>query len=126
VNRFLEHMREGLTRNLMEQRTIDDYKATPLLIAVLGGHLDVVELLARAGADVTAKLDFRGVKHGAVEVALIREDMSMLLFFSERVESAAVKIVELMAKERLDLESRASVGRALHKLALEYQAVKNG
>lgn len=116
--RYLDHTRNS-TKNQIEQRTIDDYKATPLLMAALGGNIDLVELLIKNKADISAKLDFRGVKHGLVEVAMIREDMLLLDLAFRYCPDASKRILTLIGLEKLDVESRGSVGRVLHKLSQE-------
>lgn len=99
-----------------------------MLVAALGGHLDVVELLIKNGADAAAKLDFRGVKHGLVEIGMIREDFALLdLAFNLCAggpEVAAKRVLTLIGLERLDMDSRVSVGRSLYRLALEYTGTK--
>lgn len=122
MSRYIEH-----TNNLpskIEQRTIDDYKATPMLVAALGGHLELVELLIRYGADISAKIDFRGVKHGLVEMAVIREDLGLLHLAFDMFAESAKRVLTLMGLERLDMESRAAVGRSLYRLSVEYSAAK--
>lgn len=41
VIRFLDYAKET-GKNLIEQKTIDDFKTTPLLIASLGGSMEVM------------------------------------------------------------------------------------
>lgn len=104
----------------MEQRTIDEYKSTPLLIAALGGHLDLIEFLIKNGADISAKLDYKGLKHGIVEVAVIREDIPLLCYLYEKVTDLPKRMRDMLGVEKLDQESRTSVGRTIQKLSLEY------
>ena len=109
----------------MEQRTIDEYKATPLLIAALGGHLGLIEFLLKNGADISAKLEYKRLKHGIAEIAIIREDMRLLCFLYERILNLdlAKRIKDLMTVEKLDQESKASIGRTIQKFSEEYPKI---
>lgn len=120
VARYIDHTRKSGAKNKLEQRTIDEYKATPLLMAALGGHIEVVELLMKNGADITAKLDYRSVKHGLLEIAVIREDLALLCLVFEKFSDSTKRVMTLMGLERLDIESRACVGRCIQRLSLEY------
>lgn len=95
-----------------------------MLIAALGGHINLVELLIKYGADITAKIEFRGVKHGLVEMAMIREDFELLYFVFQVCSEPAKRVVTLMALERLDIESRIAVGRSLFRLSIEYSSTR--
>ena len=89
-------------------------------MAALGGHIEVVELLMKNGADITAKLDYRSVKHGLLEIAVIREDLALLCLVFEKFSDSTKRVMTLMGLERLDIESRACVGRCIQRLSLEY------
>ena len=79
VIRFLDYARET-GKNLIEQKTIDEFKTTPLLIACLGGNMEVIEMLVDNGADVNSKLDYRqNLKHGIIEIAAIKQHIELIV-----------------------------------------------
>lgn len=119
VSRFLDYARET-EKNLIEQRTIDSYKTTPIIIAALGGHLDVVELLVKNGADYNAELDFNNTKHGIIEVAAIRQHIDLLVYMNDKIPDIPKRLRNLMISDLLDKQSRASIGRTIETLSQDY------
>lgn len=59
----------------LELFTRDENCVTPIVIAVLGGHFELVEYLAEAGANLIVR-NSKG--HGIIEIAAIRQDLKML------------------------------------------------
>ena len=111
--------------DLLEMPTVDDFRATPLLIAALGGQLDIVKYLVDLGADLNATLHFNeSTRHGVVEVAAIRNDMPLLVYVHDKMpEELARRLMALMASEVLDEQSRAALGRTVESLADHYPSV---
>jgi hypothetical protein len=120
INAILEHGRE-LHRNVIDMKTVDDMKTTPLLIAALGGHLEIMKLLIQNGADLNGQLTFRNIiQHGLCEVAVIRQDFDLLTFLYDKFEDLSKRIQNLMISDKLDPESRVAVGRTVELLSQEY------
>lgn len=120
IIRFLDYAKET-GKNLIEMKTIDDYKTTPIIIAALGGHLDVIQLLVNNGADVHAKLNFLpNVKHGIIEVAAIRQHIELLVYMNDKITDIPTRLRDLMVSEKLDPESRATLGRTIETLSNDY------
>lgn len=85
----------------------------------------MVELLIKNGADVNAKLEYKGIKHGIVEIATIREDINLIVYMYDKIGDIAKRIKDLMILEKLDFESRACVGRTVQLLSQNYHCVCN-
>jgi ankyrin repeat protein len=123
VSKILEYSRQT-NRNLIELRTIDDFKTTPILIAALGGHLEIVELLVESGADLNADLiSTNNVRHGIIEIAIIRNDLPLLLYMYERIPDASRRIRKLMTSDKLDDDALSSVGRTVETFANDYEEI---
>lgn len=121
--RFLEYAKSN-SKNLIEQRTIDELRATPLLIAALGGHLEVIEELINNEADLNAKLET--TRHGVVEIAAIRQDIPLLSFLYDKVDNLAKKLRDLMISERVDDSSRITLGRTIEHFTQFYPKGNSG
>jgi hypothetical protein len=126
VTRFLDYSRNS-QKNLIEQRTIDDFKTTPVMIAALGGHMDIIEELVRNGADLTVKLE--NTRHGIAEIAAIRQDHALLAYLHEHarqpVPDVPGRLRALMTSERnVDEGARASLGRTLEHYSVHFSTAK--
>jgi hypothetical protein len=121
VLHFLDYSKTT-QKNLIEQKTIDEYKTTPVILASMGGHLEVVKELVSRGADLNARLENN--RHGIVEIAAIRQDMDLLIYAHDKTSDLSKRIRDLMISERLDQSSRAGLGRTLEHLAENYQKTK--
>ena len=75
VRRFVEHSKDKTQQ--LEIETKDDLQATPILIAALGSHLDVVETLLNLGAKIDVK---NAQEHGIIEIASLRQDLKIIEF----------------------------------------------
>ena len=62
----------------LELLTRDDQCVTPIVIAVLGGHYELVQYLVESKSNVNVRNN-RG--HGIIEIAAIRQDFKMLMYF---------------------------------------------
>lgn len=117
VTRFINYAKETDKMYLLELKTIDELKATPLLIAALGGHLDCIQVLIDSGANLNEFIFYKGKsKHSIVDIAVIRQDINVLLYlyenFNEKLE-ICTRLCNLMINETNDDEMRASIGRTL-------------
>ena len=111
-------------KNLIEQKTIDDFKTTPLLIASLGGHMEVIEMLVDNGADVNAKLDYKqNLKHGIIEIAAIKQHLDLLVYMQDKIADIPKRLIDLMLSEKIDVECRASVAGTIEKLSTDYPGI---
>ncbi|RMZ94214.1 ankyrin and armadillo repeat-containing -like [Brachionus plicatilis] len=122
ITRFLDYARET-GKNLIEQKTIDDYETTPIMIAALGGHLEVVDLLVKNGANFNAQLKFQESSHGIIEVACIRQNVDMLVYMYDLIPDIATRIKNLLTCTKFDNETRASIGRTVETLSRGYSIV---
>lgn len=62
----------------LELLTKDDLCVTPIVIAVLGGHYELVQYLVESKSNVNVR-NTKG--HGIIEIAAIRQDFKMLMYF---------------------------------------------
>ena len=122
ITRFLDYARET-GKNLIEQRTIDDYETTPILIAALGGHIEVIDLLIKNGADFNAQLKFQDTSHGIIEIACIRQHIELLILMYDYIPDIATRINKLLTCTKFDNETRASIGRTVETLSRDYFTV---
>ncbi|CAF0987390.1 unnamed protein product [Brachionus calyciflorus] len=122
VTRFLDYARET-GKNLIEQRTIDDYKTTPVIIAALGGHLEIVDLLVQNGADINAELNFQKSKHGIIEIAAIRQHIELIVYLYNLIPDVPKRLKDLMVCSNLDKNTRASIGRTIELFSKEYNGI---
>lgn len=115
--RFINYAKDTDKMFLLEIKTQDDLKATPLLTAALGGHLDCMKLLIDAGASIDEIIKYKSrYDHGLVEIACIRQDTNIILYLYEKFNyqlNICKKICSLMTFEGNDDEIRASLGRTL-------------
>ncbi len=117
VTRFLDYSK-NTRKNLIEQRTIDDFKTTPIMIAALGGHLELIDELVRNGADLTVRLD--NTRHGLVEIAAIRQDYNLLAYLHDKFTDMPKRLRDLMVSEKLEENSRATLGRTIEHYSENY------
>lgn len=115
VIRFINYSREA-HKNLLELKTIDELKATPLLVAALGGSLECIELLIESGSDINETIDYKQSKHGLIEIAIIRNDTNVLNYLFGKINNFGRIVRKLMISPENDDEIRASVGRCLETL----------
>lgn len=73
VKRIVENSFDKTSQ--LELFTRDENCVTPIVIAVLGGHFELVEYLVEAGANLTVR---NNKGHGIIEIAAIRQDFKML------------------------------------------------
>ena len=99
--------------------TKDEFQATPVLIACLGGQLDCVKLLIETGADINDQLQYKSnIQHGLVEVAFIKQDVTILCYLHDVIPNFCSRVVKLMINEENDSEVQSSIAYTLEKLSL--------
>ena len=123
VIRFLNYAKDTGKTYLIELKTCDDLKATPLLIAGLGGHFEVIKILIEVGANLDEEIKYKGkYSHGLVEITVIRQDLNTLMYlyenFNDRVKICE-KICNLMKNADNDDEVRSSISRTLELITNE-------
>ena len=85
VKKFLNYTKDTGKLFLIDLKTIDELKATPILIAALGGSLDCMKVLVDAGSVITETIKYKQkYDHGLVEIAVIRQDINVLLYLYEK------------------------------------------
>ena len=83
--------------------------------------MDIIELLCQNGANIFAQLNFREThKHGIVEVAAIKQHIELLVFMFDKIPDTPKRIRNLMLSDIIDKESRASLGRTIETLSIDY------
>ena len=117
VKKFLNYAKDTGKLFLIDLKTIDELKETPLLIAALGGSLDCMKVLVDAGSVITETIKYKQkYDHGLVEIAVIRQDINVLLYLYEKFKDVLnfhSRICSLMSYVNNDDEIRASIGRTL-------------
>ena len=85
VTKFLNYAKDTGKLYLIDLKTIDEYNATPLLIAALGGSLDCIKVLVDAGSVITETIKYKQkYDHGMVEIAVIKQDINILKYLYEK------------------------------------------
>ncbi len=83
-------------------------------------------MLYQNGADINAQLNFReNHKHGIIEVAVIKQDIELLVYMSDKIPDTPKRIRNLMLSDIIDKESRASLGRTIEVLSIDYPSMTN-
>jgi hypothetical protein len=86
--------------------------------------MDIIELLYKNGADINAQLYFReNHKHGIIEVATIKQDIDLLVFMYDKIPDIPKRIRNLMLSDIIDKDSRASLGRTIETLSVDYPSM---
>jgi hypothetical protein len=120
VTKFLNYAKETGKIHLIDLKTIDEYNATPLLIAALGGSLDCIKVLVDAGSVITETIKYKQkYDHGLVEIAVIKQDITILMYLYEKFKDVLnlnSRIYSLMSYVYNDDEIRASIGRTLEMI----------
>ena len=123
VMRLLESAKEA-RKDLIESKTIDPTRATPLMMAAFGNRLEVIQILLDFGADLSAEINFKpNIRCGIVELSVINGRISMLSFLTDKIASIGKRIKNLMIFDKLDKDTRCSVGRTIRKLCEKYSKV---
>ena len=78
--------------SLLESKTMDSRKATPLMQATLGGALDTVKRLVKLGADLST---VDGLEKSLVHAAAMNMHINILLFYAQ-CDSPSLRIWELL------------------------------
>ena len=98
----------------LELETKDDLQLTPILVAALGSHLDVIEALYNYGAKIDAK---NAYQHGIVEIASLRQDLKIIEYLINMSVSGInvwKQLLQTFTSESEDISG--SVGRTIEKL----------
>ena len=111
-------------KEFIEMKTIDDYRATPLMLAAIGRQYRVIEILLQYGADMNAEIDLKiNLRCGIVEMAVIQNDISLLAFLIDKIPSIGKRMKSFMIFDKLDKETRNSVGRTIRKITEKYSLI---
>jgi len=98
-----------------------------LIIAALGGRIEVVDFLIKNGANVNATIQVQDnrIHLGIVEVALIRKDIDLLLFlYVNGVPNVCKRLRALMISEKIENKSREACVQVVETVVHEYYKLR--
>jgi hypothetical protein len=100
---------------IYDMPTRDEFQSTPIMLATLGSHLDIVQYLVKIGADLTIT-NTQG--HTVIEIAALKQNMKIVEFFLEHFNEVKTnkndknivweKIIRLLDSKHDDIQTSAA------------------
>jgi hypothetical protein len=97
-----------------------------LIIAALGGQIEVINLLIHSGANVNAQIHVQSFSsYNIVEVASIRQDINLLIYLYDTIPDTCTILQKLFISTKIDEASKLSVSKTIEFFSNEYKSIYN-